>query len=67
MRRLVLIRKVILGISEEGMITLRSKEDEALIRYKITQKIPKKPLVIHPFMITTVNILLGSHPYLFNE
>lgn len=39
MRRLVLIRKVILGISEEGMITLRSKEDEALIRYKITQKI----------------------------
>lgn len=39
MRRLVLIRKVISGFPGEGMIALRAKESEALIHYKITQKI----------------------------
>lgn len=38
-RRLVLIRKVISGFPEEGMIALRAKESEALIHYKLTQKI----------------------------
>lgn len=41
MRRLIQIGKVISGLPEEGMTALRSKEGEALIHYKITQKIPK--------------------------